>query len=113
MAALRGLAVVIPSLHNPECFRNLQKKHVYLLNSDGARGIDFSAEDGIDLFVMVSSPNLRAYQQLLGRVGRYNQPCSRAMAHSVRMIDVKSEQNLNGEVARRTDVIKARAEQLN
>ena len=105
---MRNLALVLPSLQ-PSVYRNLQKHSVYVIKSDGARGIDFSAEDGIDLMVMAPSPNIRAYQQLLGRVGRYNQPCFRAILKGASMVDEDAERKLNGEIARRTDVIRARA----
>ena len=45
-----------------------------------ARGIDYRAAkgtEGIALFVMSSAKSERAYVQLLGRVGRYQEPCLR------------------------------------
>ena len=47
-----------------------------------ARGIDYrvdvnSETEGIALLVMSKSANLRAYIQLLGRVGRYQEECKR------------------------------------
>ena len=45
-----------------------------------ARGIDYGAAKGtggIALFVMSSAKSERAYVQLLGRVGRYQEPCLR------------------------------------
>ena len=47
-----------------------------------ARGIDYrvapnSETEGISLFVMSKAANLRAYVQLLGRVGRYKEECKR------------------------------------
>ena len=44
------------------------------------RGVDYRAAKGtpgIALLVMSASPNERAYLQLLGRVGRYREPCKR------------------------------------
>ena len=44
------------------------------------RGVDYRAAKGtpgIALLVMSASPNQRAYLQLLGRVGRYREPCKR------------------------------------
>ena len=44
------------------------------------RGVDYRAASGtrgIALLVMSASPNERAYLQLLGRVGRYREPCKR------------------------------------
>ena len=47
---------------------------------DLARGVDYRAAErthGIALLVMSASKSKRAYEQLLGRVGRYREPCLR------------------------------------
>ena len=47
---------------------------------DLMRGVDYHTPDykvGIDLLIARDFPSTRAYYQGLGRVGRYNEPCSR------------------------------------
>lgn len=44
------------------------------------RGVDYHTPNynvGIDLLIARDFPSTRAYQQGLGRVGRYNEPCAR------------------------------------
>ena len=44
------------------------------------RGVDYHTpnyEVGIDLLIARDFPSTRAYEQGLGRVGRYNEPCTR------------------------------------
>ena len=41
------------------------------------RGVDYRCEAGIDLFIDTPASNERAYLQALGRVGRYNDVCTR------------------------------------
>ena len=51
-----------------------------LTKEELTRGVDYRAAPGttgIALLVMSASPNERAYLQLLGRVGRYREPCKR------------------------------------
>lgn len=61
--------------------KQLTPDHVILLTDPTlARGIDFRAHErtrGIALFVMSACHSSRAYLQLLGRVGRYREPCER------------------------------------
>ena len=43
------------------------------------RGVDYRSTYGIDLMIAKQLSNKRAYEQALGRVGRYGEPCSRYM----------------------------------
>ena len=43
------------------------------------RGVDYRSSYGIDLMLAKQLSNKRAYEQALGRVGRYGEPCSRYM----------------------------------
>ena len=64
--------VVMSNTVPAEVYRDLHENFLYIVKQDHARGIDFSSVGGIDLLMMAPSPNNRAFQQLLGRVGRYN-----------------------------------------
>ena len=47
---------------------------------DLMRGVDYHTPDyevGIDLLIARDFPSTRAYEQGLGRVGRYSEPCTR------------------------------------
>lgn len=61
--------------------KQLTKDDVLLITENElTRGVDYrAAKDvkGISLLVMSESCNMRAYIQLLGRVGRFNEPCKR------------------------------------
>ena len=56
-------------------------------NEKDMRGVDFRVDiakgvlpgpnDGIDLLICKKFSGIRAYQQALGRVGRYSEPCGR------------------------------------
>ena len=53
---------------------------VLISDPDFARGIDYRASEGtrgLALLVMSACKSERAYVQLLGRVGRYKEPCER------------------------------------
>ena len=68
-----------------ETYRQLQPDTVTVIDQRHSRGIDFRAatEDGISLLVASQLPNQRALKQLLGRVGRYGQRCSRYLLDTV------------------------------
>ena len=58
-------------------YRNLQADPVHLIKFEHTRGLDFNAEHGISLLIAAPLAHERALQQLMGRVGRYGQPCTR------------------------------------
>ena len=58
-------------------YRSLQAEPVHLISFEHARGLDFNAQHGISLLIAAPLPHERALQQLMGRVGRYGQPCTR------------------------------------
>ena len=74
--------------------KELTKTDVVLITEpELARGIDYrvqtsSGTEGIALFVMSSAANLRAYVQLLGRVGRYSEECKRFKLDNLDPFDV-------------------------
>ena len=47
------------------------------------RGVDYRSIYGIDLMIAKQLSNKRAYEQALGRVGRYGEPCSRYMVEGL------------------------------
>ena len=61
--------------------KQLNQNDVLLVtDTELSRGIDYRAAEGtigIALLVMSSTQSQRAYVQLLGRVGRYREPCKR------------------------------------
>ena len=63
-----------------------------------ARGVDYRAAAGtagIALLVMHTCPSERDYVQLLGRVGRYKEPCKRFVLSGLEQtIDVIAEAQL-------------------
>ena len=62
-----------------------------------ARGIDFRAatEDGISLLITCPVNSDRALVQLLGRVGRYGQRCSRFLLDTVKEpVDANEDRKL-------------------
>ena len=75
-------------------YRQLAPNSVTLVCWRQARGVDFRAIKGcgIDLLIAHQLPNERALVQLLGRVGRYGQDCSRwKLEHEVdALIDEKA-----------------------
>ena len=52
------------------------------------------SEDGIDLLIMKSFWNYRAYEQGVRRVGRYNEPCSRYILTDIELIDKQQQATL-------------------
>ena len=58
-------------------YRNLQTGTVHLIKFEHTRGLDFNSEHGISLLIAAPLPHERALEQLMGRVGRYGQPCTR------------------------------------
>ena len=64
-----------------ERIRRLKASDIFLISEpELARGLDYRCADGtkgISLLVMGESSSVRAYIQLLGRVGRYHDPCLR------------------------------------
>lgn len=64
---------------DPKTYRKLAPCTVTFIDRRHARGVDFRALAGcgIDLLITCQLPNDRALVQLLGRVGRYGQECSR------------------------------------
>ena len=63
-----------------------------------ARGVDYRAAEGtigIALLVMSACVSERAYVQLLGRVGRYKDPCLRFVLSGLeQVIDLKEQARL-------------------
>ena len=61
--------------------KQLSQDDVFVIQDpELTRGIDYRAAEGtrgIALLVMSSAKSERAYIQLLGRVGRYQEPCLR------------------------------------
>lgn len=74
-------AVTLTDCKDLERLKMLTSQDVVLItDATLARGVDYRAADGIKglaLLVMSSSQSERAYIQLLGRVGRYREPCLR------------------------------------
>ena len=64
---------------DPKTYRDLAPNTVTLIEAKQARGVDFRAAPGcgIDLLITCQLPNDRALVQVMGRVGRYGQECSR------------------------------------
>ena len=58
-------------------YRNLRTDTVHLIKFEHTRGLDFNSEHGISLLIAAPLPHERALEQLMGRVGRYGQPCTR------------------------------------
>ena len=71
-----------------ETYKKLQPDTVTIIDQRHSRGVDFRAatEDGISLLVTSQLPNERALKQLLGRVGRYGQRCSRFLLDTVETV---------------------------
>ena len=69
-----------------------------------ARGIDYRAAEGtrgIALFVMSACESERAYVQLLGRVGRYREPCLRYVWDQLSSeVDLRKQAKMLGELRR-------------
>ena len=64
---------------DPKKYRQLAPNTVTVIGWRQARGVDFRAVQGcgIDLLITCQLPNERALVQLMGRVGRYGQECTR------------------------------------
>jgi hypothetical protein len=64
---------------------NLTAMDVLIVTSDVAlmRGFDYRSSTGIALFIAAKLPNKRSYMQALGRVGRYNEECTRTVAEDI------------------------------
>ena len=61
-----------------EKIRNLTGKDVIIVTSEvRMRGYDYRCKTGINLFLDKCLLNERAFQQALGRVGRYHEPATR------------------------------------
>ena len=73
----RGQRLSVHQAFKDADYRSLQAKPVHLIKFEHARGLDFNAEHGISLLIAAPLPHERALQQLMGRVGRYGQPCTR------------------------------------
>ena len=72
------------------------------------RGIDYRAAEGtrgIALFVMSACDSERAYVQLLGRVGRYKEPCLRYVWDKLESeIDIYKQATMLGSLLREKTV---------
>ena len=69
------------------------------------RGVDYKTQDGlgIDLLIARNFPSTSAYQQGLGRVGRYGEPCERFRWTGLTdgmMVDKKEELNIISKIAK-------------
>ena len=61
-----------------EKIRHLTGNDVIIVTSEvRMRGYDYRCKTGINLFLDESLSNERAFQQALGRVGRYHEPAAR------------------------------------
>ena len=88
--------------------RNLDENHCLLVTSlELMRGVDYHAPGGvgIDLLVATDFPSTRAYQQGLGRVGRYGEPCSRFKWEGLisNLVNELQEIELRGRIGNKVD----------
>ena len=61
-----------------DIIRHLTKKHMLVVTKEILmRGVDYRAEDGIDLLIATTATTKRSYLQCLGRVGRGGDPAGR------------------------------------
>ena len=81
-AKAAGLKVVDSPLQ-PKQYRDLQPNVVYMLKREQIRGTDFQAKGGISLLIASPVEHDRELQQVLGRVGRYREPCKRFYAKEI------------------------------
>ena len=71
------------------------------------RGVDYRSVNrlGIDLLIAHSLPTTRELKQLLGRVGRYGEQCSRYHVNSLSketLVNSKDEAQMLGNIHRNT-----------
>ena len=93
-----GLAL---AAFNPKTYRQLAPNSVTIIDWRHARGVDFRAEagHGIDLLITIQLPNDRSLVQLLGRVGRYGQDCSRwKLAEVETLVNEKAARKLRYDI---------------
>ena len=90
--------------------RNLEPLTVIIIDQRHARGVDFRAMDGfgLDLLLAVGVANQRSLIQLGGRVGRYDQPCSRFILDGVDAIREAEERQNRTFISHRVDNYKAK-----
>ena len=78
-----GLVPLVNSMQH-ERLRSLTSQDcVIQTDLDAMRGVDYKSKDGIILYIARQFPNTRAYNQALGRVGRYIEPCERYLSPDV------------------------------
>ena len=85
--------------------RNLEPCTVIIIDQRHARGVDFRAMDGfgLDLLLAVGVANQRSLIQLGGRVGRYDQSCSRYILDGVDAIREAEERQNRTFISHRVD----------
>ena len=76
LALDKGLTVV-SNTDDMDIIRAIGNRCLIVSEVDYMRGVDYRSNNGIDLMIAKQLPNKRAYEQALGRVGRYGEPCSR------------------------------------
>ena len=86
--------------------RSIEGKCLIVTKEELMRGIDYRlkgtigrAADGIDLLIMRNFSSLRAVEQGLSRVGRYNEPCARYKLSKVELVDKRAEAELNMKIS--------------
>ena len=84
------------NLSEIEDFRHLGPYDCLIVtDSDLMRGIDYSgAPYGIKLLISRDFPHHRAFEQGLGRVGRYGQPCKRCILPGLSAVNEEQELSL-------------------
>ena len=88
--------------------RALTKRQLLIISDlELVRGVDYRSGDGlgIDLLIAHSLPTTRELKQLLGRVGRYGEPCSRYHVNSLSketLVNDEDETQMLGNIRRNT-----------
>ena len=78
LAIEKGLKV-ITNTEDMNIIRAVGTRCLIVSKEEYMRGVDYRSTYGIDLMIAKQLSNKRAYEQALGRVGRYGEPCSRYM----------------------------------
>lgn len=66
--------------------------------ADSMRGVDYRSTDGISLLIAKPLQSKRAYEQALGRVGRYDEKCKRYLLDRVNKYDEMQELQIIGRI---------------
>ena len=88
--------------------RALKKQQLFIITDLSlVRGVDYRSADGlgIDLLIAHSLPTTRELKQLLGRIGRYGEPCSRYHVNSLSketLVNKQDESQMLGNIRRNT-----------